>query len=93
MPSIWVDRQTACPEMVEIVLLVQSAALDQYFQNRIPHGRFVESALSDCETKLCQIVAIEMPHQVRSAEMHYSINAQHGAELRRAGIEKKPYSF
>ena len=71
--------------MVEIALLVQCASFGEKFERRIPAWRLIQFTSGDRKIELREVVAIKMPYQVRSAEMHYSINAQHSVGLPSAG--------
>jgi CBS-domain-containing membrane protein len=47
----------------------------------VPHyNELMNRAASDSEIEAGQVTAVKMPHQIRSAEMHYSIHAKHNAQ-------------
>jgi hypothetical protein len=70
--------------MFDIALFVAKAAFAQHVEERIPHFGLGYRALGNCEIKLGQVPAIEVPDKVRRAELNALINVQHQDTRRNA---------
>ena len=83
------NRKAPGAKMFDIAVLVAKPAFAQYVEKRIPKLGLGYRALGNRKIKLGQIPAIEVPYQVRRAELNALMSVQHCDTRRNARLYAK----